>query len=258
MINRINIISIKVKKNMASPIKPETEPVGKSNTLTRPRPRRSVSFTEDPQESRGLFLRELLNGSEGFSTREIKEILKLRSEAATADWIQWPEPPHPHVNGPQGSLRYTSSLPSLRPHSRVPSRPFPKTVSKIIDEEQVLAVISSLIRLIKLEIDPQLSPRKKISIYVQKKKAINTLRILYGLDLSDESMREMYGIDEIDFENIDSELKLNRSIIDSYNDYYHQFAIQKYRENNESHTGGSLKKKSSKKNKKITKKLKRK
>jgi hypothetical protein len=227
----------------------------KLNTKTLTKPRRRVSFSEGPQESRGLFLRELSNGSEGFSTREIKEILKLRSEAATSDWIQWPEPPHPQLNGPQGTLRNVEILPSLRPHSRVPSRPFPKTVSKIVDEEQILAVISSLIRLIKFEIDPQLSLRKKISIYVQKKRAINTLRILYGLDLSDESMRVMYGIDEIDFENIDSELNLNRRVLESYNDYYNQSAIQY----SGTHTGGSIKKKkSSKKNKKLTKKLKRK
>ncbi len=214
-------------------------------------PRRKVSFSEGPQESRGLFLRELLNGSEGFSTREIKEILKLRAEAATSDWIPWPEPPHPQVNGPQGTLRKAEILPSLRPHSRVSSRPFPKTVSKIVNEEQILAVISSLIKLIKLEVDPQLSPKKKISIYVQKKRAINTLRILYGLDLSDESMRVMYGIDEVDLENIDSELDSNRSMLESYNDYYNQYAIRS--------GGGSIKKKkSSKKNKKLTKKLKRK
>ena len=200
-------------------------------TLARRSTKKRVSFSEAPHESRGVFLRELVSGNEGLSTKELQEILKLRAEAATSDWDRYPIPPHPLLDSPQGQLRYATQLTSQPPHSRVPSRPYPKTMSRIVDESQILTIINTLINYIKLSKTFK-ELIKNISFLVNKKRAINTLRVLYGIDLSKPDIQLLYDIDRVDIENIDSELTKHRKDIDALNDYYSDYAPQKYRENN--------------------------
>lgn len=223
----------------------------KNTTLER-RSLKRVSFSNAPPVSRGVFLRELISGDEGFSISELKEILKLRADVATSDWGSHPMPLHP-IDGPQGQLRHANVLPSGIPHSRaLQKRPYPKTVSRIVDESQILTIITRLIDFIKFS-KTFTDLKKNISFLVQKKRAINTLRVLYGIDLFKPDIQGIYDIDNVDLENIDIELAKHRETLESYNRYYQEFALQKYSDG--SHGGGHRNIQSNNKNK--TKKTKK-
>jgi hypothetical protein len=210
--------------------------------------KKSVSFSSTPNEIRGLSLMEL--SKEGFNQREIKEILQLRADVATSDWESWPLPPDPVLDSSQGTLRHSNTLPSQRAHSRVYSRSYPKTGSKILDESQIPFIIDSLFTLIKDPIRSTLALNKKIGLLIRKKRAINTLRVLYGIDLNNPQMQNMYEIDLIDIENIDSELEENIKIMKALNDRYHNHAPDKglleLHKEHEGHEGGHIRIKSKK------------
>jgi len=213
---------------------------------------KKVRFSNTPHESSGYFLRELKN--EGLSVKEIEEILKLRADAASGNWNSWSVPPNPLVNGAQGTFRFSNTLPSQIAQKKVISIPYPKTSSKKVVESQISSIVSSLITLIQTQFTFS-DIKQKIGILLKKKRAINTLRVLYGIDLTIPEIREMCGIDEVDIENIDIELKEAKQVIQSLNDYYHEYSLKKYVEPlNNTQVGGHLHIKSKYKSKKRTNK----
>jgi hypothetical protein len=204
-----------------------------NGTVSRKSGSRKVYFSEEPPRTEGYFFRELLK--ESLTIGEIDEIigmLRLRSKVTLGPWRSFSSGIQYDNIEPEGNLSGARNIPSGMQISTVPLKTSIPTRSKKVLEEHIGFIINSLVELINLEIDPTIPIIKQISILVKKKRAINTLRVLYGLDLSDENTRIIWSVNDDSFNYIDEELESTREIIRAQDDMTTTTKI--------THSGGSL------------------